>query len=222
MKKLSKSIRGGMPYFRKVRRLAYREGKPKVYQIQVVRGNVIGKEDIIPYAAKAAHVPETDIALAMNAFFDAIDYFCANGHRVEVDGLGSFGTVTNSKVARSLEECNAYTITKRRLRLWPTGDLRTMGANITFEENINMTDQAIGLIIDGDDEVTNSVTNFSGKTAVFGNKYLDDGQWKTVAEGQMTSNMFKVPTDWTTPGVEGTAIYQMHNYVIEGGVVSVA
>lgn len=223
MKKLSKSIKGGMTYFRKKMRLTYRDGKPEVYKIQVVRGNVIGKDSIIPYAAKAAHVPETDIELAMNAFFDAIDYFCSNGHRVEVNGLGSFGTVTNTKVARSVEECNTETITKRKIRMWPTGDLRTMGGNITFAENESMSSQAVGLTIQGTEQQTNEVTDFKGKTAVFGGKYVENGQWHTVSEGDFDSNsMVTIPTQWTSPGVSGTAQYGIHNYVIDGGVVSVA
>ena len=223
MKKLSKSIKGGMTYFRKKMRLTFRDGKPTVYKIQVIRGNVIGKESIIPYAAKAAHVPETDIELAMNAFFDAIDYFCSNGHRVEVNGLGSFGVVTNTKVARVPSECNADTITKRKIRMWPTGDLRTMGANVAFAENETMSSQACGLQIVGDDEETQSVKDFRGKTAVFGSKYVEDGSWHTVSEGDFDSKtMVSVPTQWSTPGVSGTAQYGVHNYVIEGGVVSAA
>lgn len=223
MKKLSKSIKGGMTYFRKKMRLTYREGKPEVFKIQVVRGNVIGKDSIIPYAAKAAHVPETDIELAMNAFFDAIDYFCSNGHRVEVNGLGSFGTVTNTKVARSLEECNAETIRKRKIRMWPTGDLRTMGSNITFVENEVMSSQAVGLNIQGNAQQTDEVTDFKGKTAVFGGWMVEDGQWSQVDAGDFDStSMVTVPTQWTSPGVSGTAQYGIHNYTITGGVVAAA
>ena len=131
-----------MSYFRRKYKLSYREGKPTVYKIQVIRNNVIGKEQIVPYAAKAAHVPETDVELAMNAMFDAIDYFCANGHRVEVPGLGSFGVQTNTKVARSLEECNTDTIKMRKVMFWPVGDLKTLGADISFKENLTMTKQA--------------------------------------------------------------------------------
>ena len=221
MKKFYKSIRGGMLYFRKKMRLTFREGKPTVYKIQVIRGNVIGKNEIIPYAAKAAHVPENDIAMAMNALFDAIDYFCSNGHRVEVEGLGSFGVVTNSKTAHTLEECNADTIKKRRIRMWTSGDLRTMGSNITFTENETMSSQACGLEIISDDEGTQSVRDYKGKTAVFGGYTVEDGVWTQVPEGQFdSSRMISVPTSWTTPGKNGTAQYGIYKYTIANGVVS--
>lgn len=221
MKKLTKSISGGMTYFRKKMRLTFREGKPWVYKIQVIRGNVIGKKDIIPYAAKAAHVPETDIEMAMNAMFDAIDYFCTNGHRVQVDGLGSFGVVTNSKTALTVEECNTDTIQKRRVRMWPSGDLRTMGSNITFNENEVMSSQACGLGISGSAQQTDSVRDFKGKTAVFSGWVVEDGEWSQVPAGQFdSSRMITVPTSWTVPGVTGRAQYGVYNYTITDGVVS--
>lgn len=221
MKKLTKSISGGMTYFRKKMRLTFREGKPWVYKIQVIRGNVIGKKDIIPYAAKAAHVPENDIEMAMNAFFDAIDYFCTNGHRVQVEGLGSFGVVTNSKTAHTLEECTTETIQKRRLRMYPAGDLRTMGSTITFNENEVMSSQACGLGIDGTDQQTNAVRDFKGKTAVFGGWVVEDGEWSQVPAGRFDpKSMVSVPTTWSVPGESGRAQYGVYTYTIANGVVS--
>ena len=71
MKRKTRSVTGTLAYLKRKYVLTYREEKPTVFKIQVVRGGVIGKQDIVAYAANAAHVPETSVQLAMTAFFDA-------------------------------------------------------------------------------------------------------------------------------------------------------
>ena len=55
-----------------------------------VRYSTIAYAAIIAYAAKAAGVPESSIAMAMEALFDAMNYFVLNGHSVQVPNLGTF------------------------------------------------------------------------------------------------------------------------------------
>jgi len=57
---------------------------------QVGRYSTIDYHDLISYAAKAAGVPESSIALAMEALFDGMNYFVLNGHSVQVPNLGTF------------------------------------------------------------------------------------------------------------------------------------
>ena len=44
----------------------------------------------IAYAAKAAAVPDLSIEMAMEAIFDAMNYFVLNGHSVQIPNLGTF------------------------------------------------------------------------------------------------------------------------------------
>lgn len=91
-----------------------------------MRANVIKGSEIAAYAAKAAHVPESTIAMAQEALFDAVNYFCLNGHSVQVPGLGSFALQINSKTAASADEANADKVTKKYIRFWPIANIRDM------------------------------------------------------------------------------------------------
>ncbi|MBQ8710036.1 MAG: hypothetical protein IJ550_05615 [Bacteroidaceae bacterium] len=62
-------------------RLTFQENKPVVYKAQVVRGPVVKGNDLVSYAANAAHVPESTIRMAKEALFQAIVYYCTQGIR---------------------------------------------------------------------------------------------------------------------------------------------
>ena len=79
---INQVVKGAMTYLKRPFILKFDENEPKVYKLQVVRGNVIKEDAIVAYAAQAAAVPESTIIMAKNALFDAINYFCANGRRV--------------------------------------------------------------------------------------------------------------------------------------------
>ena len=105
-------------------KLYYLEGQPEKYRLHWSKGAAITDEDITQYAAQASHVPESSIVLAQEALFDAIDYFCANGHSVQVPYLGTFSVNLNSKVVETAEEANAESVTRRRLRFYPKRRLK--------------------------------------------------------------------------------------------------
>lgn len=105
-------------------KLYYMEGQPEKYRLHWVRGATITDENITQYAAQASHVPESCIVLAQEALFDAIDYFCANGHAVQIPYLGTFSVNLNSKVVDTAEEADASSVTRRRLRFYPKRRLK--------------------------------------------------------------------------------------------------
>lgn len=120
------SIKGGILMYPKEITLNYREEKPKVYQLCHLRNNVIRNKEITYYAAKAAHVPESTIEMAEEALFDAINYFCTNGHAVQVPGIGTFGTQMKTKTAQSEEEISEDSINRKYIRYWPKHSLRKL------------------------------------------------------------------------------------------------
>lgn len=117
-------VRGGMKLLAKKTVLNYRETKPTVYGLFPLRGNVVKHEELVRYAAAAAHVPETSVDLAMDALFDALDYFCTNGHGVQVPELGTFKPCMSSKAVQSLEDVDVETVRHIGLRFYPKGYIR--------------------------------------------------------------------------------------------------
>ena len=120
------NVSGAIIMYMKPYVLSFRDEKPTVYKLQMLRGAVITNDNVIAYAAKAAHVPESTVTLAQEALFDAINYFCMNGHAVQVPGMGSFGIRMNSKTTKTKDEANAETITRKYIRFYPKTSIRNM------------------------------------------------------------------------------------------------
>lgn len=176
MARQTRSVKGGMNYFKRPFVLNYRDGKPTVFKIQLVRGNVIKDADFIAYAAKAAHVPESTMLTARHAILDAINYFVLNGHNVQIDGLGSFGPRINAKVSNVEANASAEDITRKYVRFYPAGEIKALcnADNIDFKEvkslsAIAMADFVFRLRYDEDDETSSVMflTDQEGKLITF-------------------------------------------------------
>lgn len=215
-KRKTRSVAGGLTFMRRPYVLNYRDTKPTVAKIQLVRGNVIKGDAVVAYAAQAANVPETTILMAQAALFDAINYFCTNGHRVEVPGLGSFGPVTKVKCVQSAEDLTAETIKARGLRFWPKrdiGDLANLG-NLSLTENKTLTAMACGACktsVDG----TEYVTDAFGKLLTFDDKAykMQDGE---AVEGEISPSVtgygsFAVPKIGEGKFQLGGHVYEVAN-----------
>ena len=74
---------------------------------QALRYSTIAYAALIAYAAKAAGVPESSIALAMEALFDAMNYFVLNGHSVQIPNLGTFFISVRAKSTATEAEFTA-------------------------------------------------------------------------------------------------------------------
>ena len=71
------------------------------------RYSTISYDAIVAYAAKAAAVPESSITMAMEAIFDAMNYFVLNGHSVQIPNLGTFSIGIRAKSTESEAEFTA-------------------------------------------------------------------------------------------------------------------
>ena len=141
----TKGSTGVISWFKRQTRLGFRENKDVVFKAQVVRGPVVKGDDLIAYAANAAHVPESTIRMAKDALFQAILYYCANGHPVEIPGLGSIGVNIRTKVAKSEKDLSADNIMQKYLRWYPKKEIRVAGTltNLKFVENKELSKLAI-------------------------------------------------------------------------------
>ena len=103
----TKGSTGVISWFKRQTRLGFRENKDIVFKAQVVRGPVVKGDDLIAYAANAAHVPESTVRMAKEALFQAILYYCANSHPVEIPGLGSIGVSIRTKTSKTEADLSA-------------------------------------------------------------------------------------------------------------------
>ena len=118
------TTKGGIRMYPKKRKVSIMEGKPEVYQLYHLRAGQIGNKEITYYASKAAHVPASTVELAKEALFDAISYFCAQGHTVQIPGLGGFGVQFRTKTSETPEDATGELIKRKYLRFWPKKEVR--------------------------------------------------------------------------------------------------
>jgi hypothetical protein len=137
----TKGSTGVISWFKRQTRLGFRENKDIVYKAQVVRGPVVKGDDLIAYAANAAHVPASTIRQAKNAIFDAVAYFCTQGHPVQIPRLGTLCPRSTSKTAHTLEETTLDTLTGKKLIWKPKKEVADLGRynNISFRQSKNYT-----------------------------------------------------------------------------------
>ena len=123
MEELNKA-KGCIRMFPKNTNLNYVEGKPEVFQLCHLHAGIIGNKEIAYYAAKAAHVPISTIELAKEALFDAVTYFCAQGHAVQIPGLGGLAVQFRSKTSETSEDVSLDLVKRKYLRFWAKKEVR--------------------------------------------------------------------------------------------------
>ena len=223
-KRKTRSVKGTMTYLKRPYTLTYRESKPTVFKLQMVRGSVIGGEEVVAYAAQAAHVPESTVQMAMNGMFDAINYYVTQGRCVQIAGLGSFKPTTRYKVAQSEEDCTVDHIKGRVIQFFPKGEIADLARydNISFSENKTLTNMACGLLYNADDTLVNA----EGKVAIFeaaGVKYKYVGRGSSAAFQTVTAGAAK--NGVTVQRIEGNTTngkfrYGSFEYTVETGKIT--
>ena len=130
----------------KARRIGFNDTEKLVGQAS--RYSTIGYDAIVAYAAKAAAVPESSIEMAMEALFDAMNYFVLNGHSVQIPNLGTFSIGVRAKSTGSEAEFTADFSKNLRginIRFLPDPDLKAMIANTAISTDVEQE----GYVSDG-------------------------------------------------------------------------
>lgn len=107
---------------------------------QALRYSTIAYAALIAYAAKAAGVPESSIALAMEALFDAMNYFVLNGHSVQIPNLGTFFISVRAKSTATEAEFTANFAQNLRsvsIRFRPDSELKQMIAKTSINTSVD-------------------------------------------------------------------------------------
>ena len=110
------------------RKVGYMSGAEKLVG-QAERYSTIEYAAIVAYAAKAAAVPESSVQMAMEAIFDAVNYFVLNGHSVQIPNLGTFSLGISAKSTQTEAEFTAkFAENLRRIsiRFLPDPELKQM------------------------------------------------------------------------------------------------
>lgn len=122
----------------KARRIAYNNTEKLIGSAE--RYSTIDYGAIVAYAAKAAAVPESSIEMAMEALFDAMNYFVLNGHSVQIPNLGTFSLGIKCKSSESETEFTANFSQNLRsiaIRFLPDTELKAMIASTAINTSLD-------------------------------------------------------------------------------------
>lgn len=165
----------------------------------------IGKDETIAYASRAASIPQSTLAIVLEAMLDAFDYFLCNGHNIKFDGVGTFSLSLKARNA-SLFDANAKTganaITALGINFLPDVNLKNLLTNIELVRNVevseegDMTDFVPVTIASGSDRFTLRGTGIT--TPCFN---INPGD-KIKVSGFNLPNTFVVTFDGVTNGQE--------------------
>lgn len=124
------SVTGSVNLIKVQTTLGYIEEKPTVWLLQMLRGAVIGHNQIVQYASKACNAPANDVERALTALLDACQYFMGFGHGVQIDGLGTFKITTQCGVFRSLQDLeeneSGKAIKRNRIMFYPSQQMQQL------------------------------------------------------------------------------------------------
>lgn len=115
----------------KARKVGFMDGNEKLIGL-ADRYSTIDYKSIIAYAAKAAAVPESSIEMAMEAIYDAMNYFVLNGHSVQIPNMGTFSLGISAKTAATEAEFTAnfaQNLRRIKIRFLPDTELKQMIAS---------------------------------------------------------------------------------------------
>ena len=110
---------------------------------QADRYSTIEYKAIVAYAAKAAAVPESSIEMAMEAIFDAMNYFVLNGHSVQIPNLGTFSIGVRAKSAaseQSFQNNFAQNLRNVKINFLPDPELKQMLASTSIKTTSEVPD----------------------------------------------------------------------------------
>ncbi len=95
------------------------EAYGKYYAKAVYDKNFIETEQLAEYIQSQASVKKSDIKATLDELGGALKHFFELGQKVRLDGIGIFKVGFSSIGVTKAEDCNAATITKRRVLFQP-------------------------------------------------------------------------------------------------------
>lgn len=162
-----------------------------------LRYSTIAYKDILYYAAKAAHVPESAIEVSMDALYDALSYFVLNGHNVKIDGLGTFYFGINAYAMENAVDAGADAVHRLKIGYLPDKELRMAVNNVAITTLITNPG---GLAIDTsvppvvDKIMYRNANGTAWRQMVFGGKYQlpKEGMVIRILGARLTPETFDV------------------------------
>ena len=103
----------------------------KYYAQAVYDENFVETEDLADYIQQQASVKKSDIAAVLTELGEALKHYLELGQKIRIKGIGIFKVGFSSIGVATKDECNATTITKRRILFQPETERVIVGQTVT-------------------------------------------------------------------------------------------
>lgn len=163
----------------------------------------ISFDDIAAYASKAASVPESNLRMALDSIYDAINYFVTEGHAVELPYIGTFSFGVRGKATYSAEDAAkaAQLVYRKRINFLPHKDIRAMLDNVKIIVDVDKR---------GNEEALSpQIINLYGQNTTMTNATLRFWYGLLGVRGANLDGAEAVITRYDKDGVEREETYQL-------------
>ena len=93
-------------------------------------------DELVSYAARSAHIPESSLRACTIAIREAISFFVLNGHHVDLGRFGIFGIRSKQKAVTNAEQVNADLVKHLTVGFKPSVEIKSAIANIRIEVEV--------------------------------------------------------------------------------------
>lgn len=101
-----------------------------------VRYSTVKGDELVSYAAKSSHIPESTLLACTLAVREAISYFVLNGHHVDLGKFGILGIRSSQKSATDAEEVNARLVKRVTIGFKPSAEIKDAIAQMHIETEV--------------------------------------------------------------------------------------
>ena len=101
-----------------------------------VRYSTVKGDELISYAARSSHIPESTLLACTLAVREAISYFVLNGHHVDLGKFGILGIRSSQKSATDAEEVNASLVKRMTIGFKPSVEIKNAIAQMHIETEV--------------------------------------------------------------------------------------
>ena len=101
-----------------------------------VRYSTVKGDEVVAYATRSSHIPESTLLACTLAIREAISYFVLNGHHVNLGKFGILGIRSSQKSATDAEEVSARLVKRVTIGFTPSVEIKNAIAQLHIETEV--------------------------------------------------------------------------------------
>lgn len=101
-----------------------------------VQYSTIREDEIVDYASKTAHIPESNLLACTLALREAISFFVLNGHHVDLGRFGIFGIRSKQKAVTDAEQVDPSLVKHLTVGFKPSVEIKQAIAAMRIEVEV--------------------------------------------------------------------------------------